>query len=122
MVIRFCMIHSDTGQVESGANYPGCTAQTPDACRPQSFANFQDAKSYCDSHGEGCYVVGQALPQTPQWDALVSETWNFVSSPGTIDMSKVWKPTPVGAPGTGGGDNTLLYVGIAAVAAFLFLK
>ena len=112
-VTRFAMIHSDTGQVESGANYPGCSPSNPSACDPQSFASIQDAKSYADSKGELLHVMGSAMPGSAQWTQLTQQVWQYVADPTKIPPQIPMTPAPSG--------NDLLIIGGAALAAFLFL-
>jgi hypothetical protein len=109
LITRFALVHSDTGQVETGANYPGCSQSNPQACDPQSFASMADAQAYANGKGEQIYVVGAALPNSPQWTALSNQVWQYVSNPASL-------PPP---PAAGGSD--LLLIGGVALAAYLLL-
>lgn len=108
MITRFLIVHSDTGQVESGANYPGCSQANPGACDPQSFGTMADAQAYANSKGEQVYVVGSALPNSPQWQQLADQVWAYVSNPASL-------------PAAPSGGNELLVLGGIAVAAYLLL-
>jgi hypothetical protein len=109
--IRFVIVHQDTGQAETGANYPGCTQANPNACDPQSFASVQDAKAYADGKGERLYVMGSALPNSPQWKAIADEVWKYVSDPALIPP-----PTPGTTAPT---SNDLLLIGGVVLALLL---
>jgi hypothetical protein len=153
--IRYALVQSTTGLVDTGACYTGCSASNVNACRPIEFANLSDAQYYAQQHNEKLVVLGTAVPDSPTWNALrnlafedcgvqLSQT-TTPGTPGSISTTVTTTTTPTSVTGgggpTGGGDgstavwtshdpgvptgppdNTLLYLGLAALAFVMLSK
>jgi hypothetical protein len=94
-------LSSPTGfTYNTGATYPSCSINNPNACIPKSFTSLADALSYAAANNE-----------TPLNVQSSSEAWSIVS--GTQPISSI-------TSGSGLSPTTLLIA--AGVLAFLMMK
>jgi hypothetical protein len=97
------------GLLDTGASYPGCSRETPDACQGAQFASLADAVAYAYAHGE-----------VPVIAASEAEVWAVME--GTAQL----QPSRIIPPGSGGsglpGGSTMLYFAGAAVALMFLLR
>jgi hypothetical protein len=95
MAIYRLIVETAPGRVDTGANYPGCSPENPNACDPRQFATLDDAYAYAEQRGEEPYVAGS-----------VEEVWDIVAGRAT---PRYWYSNPV-------------VLGLGALVLFRFLK
>lgn len=82
MITRFGLVRSDTGGVESGACYPGCSPTNMAACMGISFPDVPSFMAYAAAHGENGVIMGAAMPDTSAWSALREQAFQVCSGAG----------------------------------------